>query len=347
MLMEAKLNNSYEVDSAGTQPDGDAANQEAKKVIKNMYGGDLLENHIPKQLSSELVDRAYLVVVMEDKYASGIPQDKVQVLGISDPWNQGYEAYQSCAHRLKLKFQEVWPIITAGIPATEELPDQMSGSGTAAMAKLIAEKEKYGRGLRHVEAVKCASLAIFDKLLQLNIIYPEFVHQKSLLEAACYLHDVGVGKEEHNEEHNVAGFRWFIKKTCEHDKREVEYFSNRVSWILAYCILWHRGHDYGLREEFEMEYCVDSFLEAKYLAAILRIGDALSWPSGRPVKRIKVIYNNDILTIESCPQKEKDDLKSQFRQADEKKDLFVSATKILGLKNIEDVRFRRCSHPGC
>ena len=360
MLMEAKLDDMYEVDSAGTHPDGETANQVARNVIINMYDRDLLANYSPKQLSSELKDRACLVLVMEAKDAARIPQNKVQVLGISDPYGKGYEAYHSCTRELKSKFKKLWPIITSGRSAIEELPHRISDSAIMEMAKSIATEVNYGRGLQHAEAVTATSLAIFDGLLESDIVFPKFVHQRYLLEAACYLHDIGVPNERHNE----AGFRCFVEKINESDRRGVECFPYSVSWILAYCILWHRGTNYGLGKELKMarfvklleaKYPPDilenehyaTLFVAKYLAAILRIGDALSFPSGRPVKKVAVIYADDILKIEACPTKKNDSLNLQFQQADKKKDLFVSATKILGLKNIEDVHIRRCSHPSC
>ena len=366
MLIETKLDDKYEVDSAGIKPDGKAANQVARNVIINMYDRDLLANHAPKQLTSELVDRAYIVMAMETIHAAIVPTNKLKVLGISDPHGKGYESYHSCSRELKSKFKKLWPIITSGRSAIEELPHRISDSAIVEMAKSIAAEVDYGRGrgLQHAEAVTVTSLAIFDGLLESDIVFPKFVHQRYLLEAVCYLHDVGVGQEEDDEEHNEAGFRWFVEKISERYRRGVECFPNSVSWILAYCILWHRGTNYGLGKELEIAINVKSLeakyppdiLEkehyatlfvAKYLAAILRIGDALSFPSGRPVKKVAVIYTDDILKIEACPAKKNDSLNLQCQQADKKKDLFVSATKILGLKNIEDVHIRRCSHPSC
>jgi len=112
MLMKAKLDDMYEVDSAGIKPDGKFANQEAKNVIINMYGRDLLANHVPKQLTSELGDRAYLIMVMQSKYEAKLQQNKVKVLGITDPHGHSYEAYEACAQKLILKFQKLWPDIT-------------------------------------------------------------------------------------------------------------------------------------------------------------------------------------------------------------------------------------------
>ena len=240
----------------------------------------------------------------------------------------------------------------------------MSDSEIVEMAKSIATEVNYGRGFQHAEAVEWASLAILEGLSESGIIFPEFINRKHLLKAACYLHDVGVGQEEGDEGHNEAGFRWFVGKINEHDREGAKYFPDSVSWILAYCILWHRETNYGLGKELNIaKYvkllyakCPPEYLErehyapvfvAKYLAGILRIGDGLNYPLGWQVKRVAVNYSDDILTIEACPRKSKASLDVQCRKADEKKDLLVSAIKILGLNNIEDVKIRRCSHANC
>jgi|WetSurMetagenome_2_1015567.scaffolds.fasta_scaffold18688_5 protein-tyrosine-phosphatase len=114
------LEKQIKVDSAAYgEPTGTSAHLQARQVIKDLYGEDLLAGHIPKKLTDVMVDEADLILVMEDYMKAGLPLQKVVVLDIPDPYNSGFREYGLCARALiqsvgdlKQKFDD---LLTEGI----------------------------------------------------------------------------------------------------------------------------------------------------------------------------------------------------------------------------------------
>lgn len=200
--------------------------------------------------------------------------------------------------------------------------------------KIVAEEKKYGRGRDHAEAVRDSSLQLYDGLLRLDML-PRVGQNRMLLEASCYLHDVGVPL---GEDHNETGFMWLIRRLSGPDCREVLTEADQAK--LEYCVLWHRGDDYGVRLEKAYIEC-DNMLQARCLAAILRVGDGLNFPGGRQVKDVSVSLEKDILVIEATPASVGSNLETQCDKADKKKDLLLAVIQAMGLNTVLDIKIRK------
>jgi protein-tyrosine-phosphatase len=93
--------------SAGT------ASGAAREVVKQIYGSDLLADHVVTQRHPAIIEDADLILVMERKLLEGLPSEKTYVFNeffgltgdVLDPWppdNSGaHERYLECLHHLR------------------------------------------------------------------------------------------------------------------------------------------------------------------------------------------------------------------------------------------------------
>ncbi len=120
VILEEKLKDEgmaekYRLESAAYgEPGEKSAHPIARLVIKELYEKDLLKDHLPRKLTSQMVDKADLILVMEGYMKAGLPPEKVVVLDIPDPfesywWEYGGEvgALIRCVEALKRKFCEM------------------------------------------------------------------------------------------------------------------------------------------------------------------------------------------------------------------------------------------------
>jgi len=198
------------------------------------------------------------------------------------------------------------------------------------------EEREYGRGYEHANAVKDMALAIHKQLMGLSL-FPQSSDDRRLLEAAGYLHDVGVGIDQ-DDTHHIDGFNW-LKERLENAKNIALPSAEELA-IILYCVLWHKGDDFNLRPEVELQ----DVECAKRLAAVLRVADGLCWPGGRPVNTASVLFEEPLLIIEACPSKKGDRLTKQIGKAKEKQNLLE---EVLREKKVRGVQVKKCSHPTC
>lgn len=115
----------FEVDSAAyDRPTDEGASNEARETIKRLFGSDLLLSHESKKLSSELVDRADLILVMGTRMKKGLPAEKTWTLkeysggngDIADPYRRDIDVYLKCAKEISRALDAMLPKLLAGKP---------------------------------------------------------------------------------------------------------------------------------------------------------------------------------------------------------------------------------------
>lgn len=166
----------------------------------------------------------------------------------------------------------------------------------------IAKDYDYGwgqpDGLRHAEQVTCLALKMFDELLRLRLPHGEVSSDRTLIQAAGYLHDIGrspeaMGKGEHNEK----GFET-LRQMIPQRMTSQPLTEDELS-ILLYCVLFHRRHDFSERKEVPLL----QPQRTKRLAAILRIADGLDHgpPFDAPVGEVNLRMEGDIIICQVVP----------------------------------------------
>jgi protein-tyrosine-phosphatase len=119
LLENRKLKHKLVIKAAGLGPLSDSeVSYAARYVIKDLYGEDLLANHKPELLTSEMVEKADLILAMSDSLlltpSKILPPVKTFVLkeyfglegNIVDPWPDGKDIetltrYRECANELR------------------------------------------------------------------------------------------------------------------------------------------------------------------------------------------------------------------------------------------------------
>lgn len=119
LLEDKKPRPNIDVHAAGLGPvSGTEASYAARYVIREMYGKDLLGEHRPEQLGSDLVAQADLILVMDKSLlltpGKTLPPDKTFLLkeflglqgDVTDPWPDGKDAatlqrYRECGEELR------------------------------------------------------------------------------------------------------------------------------------------------------------------------------------------------------------------------------------------------------
>ncbi len=150
LLGEMKPRPPIDIRAAGLGPlSAKEASYGARYAIRELYGRDLLKNHRPELLTSDLVDRADLILAMDTSLLTTpgktLPKSKTFLLkeflgsqgDVIDPWPDGkdttaLERYRTCAEELRtlltqnmdriVKALEVWRV------ARTQLAQQWHGS---------------------------------------------------------------------------------------------------------------------------------------------------------------------------------------------------------------------------
>ena len=206
--------------------------------------------------------------------------------------------------------------------------------------KNIAAKRNYGRGKDHADIVSTLSLSLYQQMVALEL-FPKVDRGELLLESASYLHDFGYPPEE---DHNINGFKLLMQRLAAPDT--IQFLTESERAIVLYCVLWHRGIDFSIRPR-DVQIEPSKLTTAKELASVIRIGDGLSYPSGKPTKKVTVQLQNHSLIINVCPSRKGDNLLTQVRKANEKRDLLEKVLKGKATSEITKIEVRKCTHPDC
>jgi len=93
------------------RPSAANASPEARQAIQEMYGEDLLSNHVASQLTKAKIDEADLILVMDGSMLQKdiFPARKTYLLkkffgqegNIADPYRRGIDRYRECAAELR------------------------------------------------------------------------------------------------------------------------------------------------------------------------------------------------------------------------------------------------------
>ncbi len=166
----------------------------------------------------------------------------------------------------------------------------------------IAKDYDYGwgqpGGLRHAKQVTCLALKMFDELLHLRLPHGEASSDRTLIQAASYLHDIGRSKKAMGKgEHNEKGFETLRQVIPQ--RMTSQPLTEDELGILFYCVLFHRGHDFSERRGV----CLTEPQRMKRLAAILRIADGLDHgpPFDAPVGEVNLRMEGDITICQVVP----------------------------------------------
>lgn len=223
----------------------------------------------------------------------------------------------------------------------------LSGDRFTEKMQSLAEEKNYGRGPGHILSALRYSKEIYAGLAQAQLI-EDNNRDLQLLIAACYLHDVGVNVSDGElgvkilpeDDHNLKSFKWFHIRLDQADCNGL--FTDSEKAIVKYCILWHKGNAWELRPELEINW--HSLLRARLLAAILRVGDALSSSFGKHVpaispEAITIVVSGHTLFIKILPQKPGEIKDADLVKARERgKDLMAAVMKAMAFAKINDVQ---------
>jgi len=277
MLQDNGLDTKFKVDSAAcVAPSDTKAHPNAQKAIKELYGEDLLANHVPKKLTQEMADTAKVIIVMEEYMKGSLPPDKIITLGISDIWGSNLAAYKTCALEMQQGFQKYWPKIVNESPqlknASQQPPtidikekSEMEKYSEASeqekselMKKLmkkygvdlwpsaprvcaevlkIAESVDYGRA-DHSKTVTRLMLNMYDNLVEVGLIN-DVKNKRILAEIIGLSHDIGVHQEKLHEEHHEAGWRMLKEKLWEGNT--LYNYEKGPLALIMYGVFYHRS----------------------------------------------------------------------------------------------------------
>lgn len=309
-LKSEGLEKQFKLDSAAYgEPSGTSAHQNARQVIKELYGVDLLAIHTPKKLTKAMVDEADLIIVMEDYMKANLPENKVIVLGIPDPIGSNKEGYKACADAIKQSLEDiyVWSLVYEVATPFQKIKIQPSGVSAKIVVTeflkkhgvqpritadwvyrevlKIAQKVNYGRA-EHSLTVTRLMRDMYSDLVSTGVI-SDTSEKCKLAEIAGLSHDIGVGKEQHGEGHNKAGLRMLQEELWN------EGLSSDLKNLLAivmYAVFYHRDHipDGKLKPLDDIP--LSDYRTTAELVSLLRIADGLDYGlvSGSPNKIEKV-----------------------------------------------------------
>jgi atypical dual specificity phosphatase len=279
----------------------------------------------------------YLRSIMNDdgeKYSKKVvPGPRITLTDIAAKGNKPPPSVTGANKGLFAEILEKWgiePKAGAIIPVKDSLN----------YLKNIAAERNYGRGKDHADIVSTLSLSLYQQMVALDL-FPKVDRGELLLESASYLHDFGYPPEE---DHNINGFQLLMKRLTAPDTFEILTDSERA--IVLYCVLWHRGIDFSIRPP-DIQIEPSKLTTAMELASVLRIGDGLSYPGGKPTKKVTVQLQNHTLTIDVCPSRSGDKLRTQVSKANQKKDLLEKVLKGNATPEITKIEVRKCAHSSC
>jgi hypothetical protein len=208
----------------------------------------------------------------------------------------------------------------------------------------IGAEKGYGHGEGHMKGVLRYSLMIYAGLVKEGLI-GEDSRDIELLEAASYVHDVGVTvidgelgvKILPEDDHCIKGFKWLFPRLEMEDSRDLLTPAEKT--ILRYLVLWHNGDGWLIRPEEGIDW--QSMLKARVLAGVLRVGDGFSSALKEKAKTILFSISGTALNVEVVPHVQGDILNSDFNKTNEKKkDVLVAALKAMSFKKIDDVQLK-------
>ncbi|MBT9141074.1 MAG: Protein-arginine-phosphatase [Dehalococcoidia bacterium] len=318
MLKSKGLEKLFKVDSAAYRgSDGTSAHPNARATIKELYGADLLADHIPKKLTDKMAEGAHLIIVMEEYMKSRLPAQKVVVLGVSDPFGPNIEKYRECVKRIQQRFAETWlHIVGSAAPPdkTEDermilhsTPPSLSSSADWVYDEVlkIAKKVDFGRG-KHAETVTRLLLNVYDDMVSIGLIVHS-AEKRKLAKIIGVSHDIGVNSEKDSEQHNEAGVR-MLKEQLWNEKLSPEQ-SSLLSTII-YAIFYHRDTIadgiVGPLADFPITDC----RRTTELVALIRVVDGLDYGQvkGSPdkVEKLEVVRTSKGVEFRILPRAGKD-----------------------------------------
>lgn len=108
-LKEQKLEDKISVDSAGTSVYEPSATPETRQVIMELYGADLLAQHVPKAVTNLNLNEFDLILTMTESLKRSLPSAKTCTLkeyagskgNIQDPCKMEIDAYRQCRDEIK------------------------------------------------------------------------------------------------------------------------------------------------------------------------------------------------------------------------------------------------------
>lgn len=297
MLKGKGLERQFEVDSAAYRgPDGTSAHPFARETIKELYGADLLADHVPKKLTDEMAEKADLIIVMEDYMKYRLSAQKVVVLGIPDPFGPIEEKYGECAQLIQQRFEKIWPDIVGSAPLppkTEDISSVIRSPRTVSLGTAwvydevfrIAEEVNYGRA-EHSQTVTRLMRDMYRDLVSIGFI-SDSADKCKLAEIAGLSHDIGVGKEQCNEGHHAAGWR-MLKKELWSEGLSADR-KNPLA-VVMYAVFYHRDPVPDGKLKPVKKIPLEDYRTSAELVSLLRVADGLDHGlvSGSPDKVEKV-----------------------------------------------------------
>jgi exopolyphosphatase/pppGpp-phosphohydrolase len=177
--------------------------------------------------------------------------------------------------------------------------------------KNLAESRNYGAGPAHALQVSKLSLRIYDELVRLNLLRdnPE---DRTILEAAAVLHDIGHPQEPHHE----VGFDFLADEIPR--LTSADPISNGALSALLSSVLWHNERSYLKRGSIEI---LDRD-RSEQIAAIIRIADGLDLITHPAVETVELSTEERRLRFVVISRRSVD---LQIEQAKSKSDLMKSA----------------------
>lgn len=294
MLKKQGLNEEFNVDSAAyKQPDDTSAHPNARQVIVELYGADLLAYHTPKKITEAIRNEADIVIVMEDYMKAGLPSSNTIVLGIADPYGPDIEKYRTCAVKIQRNLQNNWAnIIGKSTLSHNTMPQPPTTSSKKTLAELmekygvkrlgvdrwvhnevlkIAKSVNYGRG-EHSTTVTRLMLNMYDDLVAIGLIIDGH-DKRSLADIIGLSHDIGVGKEQSGEGHDKAGWR-ILKEQLWENNVLTDDSKNTLS-IIMYGVFYHRTKIPGGKIKPLNDIPLEDYRSAAELVSLIRLADGL------------------------------------------------------------------------
>lgn len=275
----------FEVDSAAYRgPDGTSAHPNARETIKELYGADLLADHIPKKLTDKMAEGANLTIVMEEYMKPQLPVQRVVVLGVSDPFGPKIEKYRECVKTIQQRFEETWlDIVGSAEPPEKAEEEQMILHCTAPSLSSsadwvydevlkIAKKVDFGRG-KHAETVTRLVLNMYDDMVSIGLIVHSAEKHK-LAKIVGLSHDIGVNNEKGSEQHNEAGMR-MLKEQLWNGKLSPEQRS--LLSTVIYAIFYHRDRIADGIVKPLAGFPITDYRRTIELVALIRVADGLDY----------------------------------------------------------------------
>lgn len=185
-----------------------------------------------------------------------------------------------------------------------------------AVLRKLAKDRDFGRGQKHAYQVDKLAKLIYDGLTACGLLNAA-EKDRTMLEAAALLHDIGLPREPHNE----AAFD-FLAGTlpCLLAGSPIE--AEEMSTLL-YCILWHRGSSFLKRGAIAIanpEY-------TEKMAAIMRVADALDRTLQQLVEDLDLCLGDRCLVFTVFS---KHSIGIEINRAIEKSDLMKRAFNLTG-----------------